>query len=133
MRTVTKLIFATACLALLTFGFFAVDSDDSYAATSGTVKDQTSADVGTYDFVGYTLTITATSTCPATSITLVDFDRQADVEVIVLNKFVNDLTGSFDCSSTGPYENVRSILYRGNIADSSGGTWEFEIYSSESP
>ena len=121
-KGVLKAFVCLALLAIVVFGIASFGSDDSSAATSGNVKNSSDVTIGTYEFLGYTLTITGTDAPNTPSIILEDFDRQADVEVIVIRNYLNDLSASFP---EGDYTSLDMITYAGIVKNHPDATWSY--------
>ncbi|MBR7123899.1 MAG: leucine-rich repeat domain-containing protein [Candidatus Methanomethylophilaceae archaeon] len=113
-------MFALALLAVITLGFTAFASEDSYAATSGAVEDSLGNEIGTYNLDAYTLTVNASKISNVTEVTLVDFTEKGAVTHLVIKGFTKDILGSFSEYT------LTSIIYTGNVTDSATGTWKYD-------
>ena len=118
-------MFALALLAVITLGFTAFASEDSYADT-GEIKDSenpTGDPIGTYDYTSYVLKLTANGTSSVESIILDGFTDFENATKLVITGFEADIVAtSFPSSS---YTNLNTILFTGAINTPSIGTWEF--------
>ncbi|MBQ3735520.1 MAG: leucine-rich repeat domain-containing protein, partial [Candidatus Methanomethylophilaceae archaeon] len=128
-KTVLKISLCLALVTLVALGIVLCEGDESSAATSGDIKNTSDVKIGEYAFSGYTLRITATSPSNATELTLVDFDHQADVQILNVEGFVNDVYLASFLPSQG-YTNLESISYSGKTADDDG-TWEYRYFDHE--
>ena len=119
-----KLMFVVAFVAVAAALMFCtvMQADESSADSSGRVLNTSSEEIGSYELVGYTLSVEADSPKVDTTIILENFTEQDSVQKVEVTNFVNDISGSF---STFQY--LDTIEYSGPV--DTGGKWKFEYFS----
>lgn len=120
-------MFIVALFAVITVGFMAFGSEDSYAAPNGTVTCN-GEDIGTYTIVDDVLTITATTPTSETSISLdtIDPAEKAAITKVRITGFYGDVTGVFDKSYEalkGNIEYFGDYLYDAKVKN---GEWIYQ-------